>query len=190
MASFFRTMVAVGVVVSGVAIGAAPLLAAETKWAGETITHLDNFALQPAADGQFVGTFRRIGTSKHANGATANVLMVGTFGATAEKSSFQARIVETFEDKSTIVTDLQGTTDVNAKTSSGAWKIVEGTGKYKGITGSGTHQGGITSPSAALKSVTPSVALKELASQASFTYSSKQGEICTNRWEGTAVLQN
>jgi hypothetical protein len=167
--------------------------AAEVKWSGESTTYLDHFALEPVAgvEGRYVGSFRRVGTSKRADGTEAKVTMIGTFETTTKKSSFRATVVEAFADRSTLVTEIDGTTDVDARTSSGNWHIVSGTGKYNGITGKGTHHGSMTTPSEAVKAFpSPSAALQRVTSSSSFTYSNKQGEICVNRWEGTAVLPN
>ena len=92
-------------------------------------------------EGHFIGCMERRGTSYWDNGEISTMSAVSSLDVVKGKGTWQGYAIQTFEDGSTIVTYMNGTTELGPKglpVNKGTGEIFKGTGRFEGVKGTST----------------------------------------------------
>ncbi len=126
----------------------APQAEAKTvKVKSRVVSYLAKVEWSPVGDveGHIIGFFSRRGLLFFENGEVATYSNRGTFDYTKGHGSFVGYGLVTYEDGSTTISKLQGTSTpiegTNLKTSKGTGEYIKGTGRFEGIKGTFSFTG-------------------------------------------------
>ena len=106
------------------------------------VTYLVKLEWSPVGDveGRIIGFFSRRGLIFFENGEVATYSNRGSFDSTKGHTSYEGYGLVTYEDGSTTISKIQGTTKpiegTDFKTGKGTGEYIKGTGRFEGIKGS------------------------------------------------------
>jgi len=127
-----------------------PAIQAEAKTVKvkfRVVNYLAKGEWSPVGDveGHVIGFFSRVGLVFFENGEVATYSNRGTFDSTKGHASYVGYGLVTYEDGSTTLSKIQGTSTpiegTNLKTGKGTGEYIKGTGRFEGIKGTLSYTG-------------------------------------------------